>query len=227
MKYLKISGWRSHHAHEDRRDPWHEEYSWPAIYWIDVHGIDEICDLGIPARKDDGQFIVDNSVVRLVDGVALKMSAGGLHSYVTYGTAAEWLPKIEKQILEDRRTPAAPAAPAAPTRLGYAYAANNLQFIAVAVDDIDDYATIEFRGRAARTAGEALAVAEPFSLKYRVSDVPINARPASAPRLVVPIPGADNINVGRSADGQTLYLLGQDGAAVFGLAVLGHDEDPT
>ncbi|MYE05694.1 MAG: hypothetical protein F4Y04_00455 [Chloroflexi bacterium] len=112
--------------------------------------------------------------------------------------------------------------PPAPKQLGYAYAPSNKNVLSVSVADIDDYEEIAFTGRAAKTPAAALEVATPFSLRVKRSAIPINTNPVRSPRLVLAVPDVDNINVTRSTDGRTLYCVGQDGAAAFGIAVIGH-----
>lgn len=121
---------------------------------------------------------------------------------------------------------APPAAAPEPEKLGYAFAASNKNILSVALsNEIDDYDEIEFAGRAAGTPAAALLAPSPFSLRVKVSAIPINKNPIAVPHHVLAVPGVDNINVSRSTDGQTVHLIGQDDAAAFGITVLGHEAE--
>lgn len=118
--------------------------------------------------------------------------------------------------------PPEPEDPAqAPTQLGYAFAKNNTAILQVTVADIDDYDVIEFSGRAADKTENALKLTEGFSIEVDRADIPINTSPISAPHHVLAIGDAGNINISRSTDGTTLYMIADDAVMAFGISISG------
>lgn len=150
------------------------------------------------------------------------------HIYLILAEAAEdFVARVEKAIRDDAVEEAvaigqARAAPVpAPVHLGYAFAKNNTQVVQATVAGVDGHAALIFAGRAGETVEKALMLAEGFRVEVATADIAINTNPLDAPRHTLVIPGAGNILVSRSADGETLYLLADDAVMAFGIEVLG------
>jgi len=184
---------------------------------VNIYGIDEVSD---EYDLRDAKYVKTGRVALYLHSDSLAMAAQPGIYYVK-GTATEIVAELERRIAADRLGDP----PTPPARIGHAHAAANTQVTSVTVATLDGYDGIEFVGKAGATAGAVLAVAEPFRIAVDRADIPINTNPVLQPRSTLTIPKVGNIVVSRSADGRTLYFVGDDAAAVFSIELFGHKAD--
>ena len=151
---------------------------------------------------------------------------GGLGSsqnyYILDTTAEQVVDEIERRIhceMDYARTGSAHLEPSPPVRLGTGGSENNQAVAETTVADIDLYPILRFSGRSGATAAKALA-SVPFSVDVPVSALGVSTTPL--PSVSGHLKGpSGTVYVSRSEDGTKLYMLGEDGAAAFGITVEG------
>lgn len=106
-----------------------------------------------------------------------------------------------------------------PTTLGYAFEAMNTQTVVVTVDDLDDFDTIRFAGKASATLTSALSMADNVASEVAPGDIGVGTNPLSAESHVIDVGGVGNIKVSRSQDGTVLYFVADDAVQAFGIQI--------
>ena len=192
--------------------------------------IDELVPVKHSITKPDETTTEIDAVylVQYHDGATSDLGTGHARDrdsfFLVRGTLATWQAKVEQAIAADAALHhAGEESGSEPATLGYAFANSNDAVTALVVTDIDSFEQIEFRVRAGSTTKAALAVAEPFSIRVDRTSIPVNSNPVLGSKLEIAVSGADSIAVSRSVDGATLYFVGQDGAATFGISLIGHE----
>ncbi len=187
---------------------------------LDVHNIVEVRDSTRKVKDAEGS-VEDRKLVELY--FHFYSGAELAYRYFLFDTtAAEVIEDIERRIrcdLDYARTGAERLGPPDPVRLGAGGAENNQAVAEIVVADIDLYSTLRFSGRSGPSSAKAL-VSAPFTVDVPVSSIGVAATPlpSNSGHLVGQ---AGTVYVSRSADGTSLYLLGDDSAQAFGFAVDG------
>ena len=104
-KFIKISGWHEFHQHENNQYP--NDFEIARTTHLDVHRFNEICDgPSLPKRDAAGKIVRDaNRKAVLLPGTTLKILGEDkdFAKWFVFGTATEWVARIEAAILADRR----------------------------------------------------------------------------------------------------------------------------
>ena len=112
MRYIELRGWRDGHSHRD--STWHEETDTSIVTYLDIYTIDEICDgPALYERTEDGTIVRERDGGGKMQpvpaaGTTLKLLHASTYQWqvaqwIVYGTAADWVARIEAAILDDRR----------------------------------------------------------------------------------------------------------------------------
>ena len=169
-------------------------------------------------KVTDGTDVTERQVAQIL------VHGDGTHwQYAVFDKdVSELLADIERRIhceMDYARTGATVLGPPGPVRLGSGGSENNQAVAKIVVADIDLYPVLRFSGRSGATAAKAL-VAAPFTVDVPVSSIGVATTPLPSKSAHL-VGQSGTVYVSRADDGTSLYLLGEDSAAAFGVTVEG------